>query len=97
MTVQKYAVVDGSAVTNIILLDEESDFTPPPGNLLLPAPENISIGWLRSGNEWVSPTPKPEPVFTEDPDVTAAKNDALVELTDLGMSEATAKRILGLT
>lgn len=96
MAVEKYAIVDGSTVINLILLDEGNDFTPPEGCLVLPAPEYISLGWQRMLNDWVAPErPAPERPI-EDPSDTTAKNDAVKELTDLGISEATARRIIGL-
>lgn len=97
MTAQKYAVLDGVDVVNIILLDEADAYTPPDGHQLLPVSDDVSIGWRRAGSVWLpleEPQVTPQPV--EDPDVTAAKNTAVEELMALGITEATARRIAGL-
>jgi hypothetical protein len=97
MTVQKYAIVEGVDVINIILMADGDLYTPPEGCLVLEAPEDISIGWRMIANDWVAPEEPPAPEQpTEDPDVTAAKYEGLKELTDLGISETTARRIVGL-
>lgn len=97
MTVKKHAIIDGVNVVNVILLDTDDDFTPPNGHLLLVAPDNVAIGWQWASNVWLAPeelsTPS-QPV--EDPDVIAAKNTAVQELRDIGITEATARRIVGL-
>jgi hypothetical protein len=97
MTSQKYAVLDGTDVVNIILLDEADEYTPPEGHLLLPVADDVSIGWRRAGGTWLpieEPQAVPQP--SEDPDVTAAKYTAVEELMALGITEATARRIVSL-
>ncbi|QED11525.1 hypothetical protein PP914_gp035 [Arthrobacter phage Qui] len=97
MAVNEYAIIDGNEVVNIILLDEANEYTPPTGHILVPTEDNVGIGWQRIGTEWVAPAEQEtsvEPV--EDPDVTAAKQDAVQELMAIGISEATARRILSL-
>jgi hypothetical protein len=97
MTAEKYAIVDGDAVVNTILLDENDKYTPPSGFLILPATDNVSIGWQRVGSEWVAPEITLNPQMPdEDPDVTAAKDEAVQELINAGISEGAARRIVGL-
>lgn len=97
MTSQKYAILDGNEVVNIILLDEEDIYTPPVGHTLVPAQEPVSIGWKWVSDMWLPlEEPQPEPQPTEDPDVLAAKYEAVEELMALGISESTARRIVSL-
>lgn len=97
MTIQKYAVLDGMNVVNTILLDETDDYIPPTGHTLIPASDAVSIGWQWVADVWLAPEePHTDPQPTEDPDVLAAKYDAVEELMALGVSEATARRIVSL-
>jgi hypothetical protein len=98
MTVKKHAILDGIDVVNIILLDDEDEYTPPVGHMVIPADsDDVAIGWTRVENTWVAPEEPPaNPQPTEDPDVLAAKYEGVKELTDLGISESTARRIVGL-
>lgn len=47
MTVSTYAVVENGVVTNTVLWDSESDWTPPAGSkaYALPTNSSVSIGW----------------------------------------------------
>lgn len=97
MVVQNYAILDGSDVVNIILLDEGDSYIPPAGHTLLPAPDNVAIGWQWVSDTWISPVEPPvEQQPAEDPEVVAENQSALEELMEIGVSEATARRILGL-
>ncbi len=97
MTSQRYAVIDGTDVVNIILLDESDSYIPPAGHTLHPASDAVSIGWRWAANMWLAPEePQSEPQPIEDPDVTAAKYTAVEELMALGITEATARRIVSL-
>jgi len=94
----RYAVVDTDGmVTNIILWSGTDEFSAPDGCELIQAPDEVYIGCSREGNEWIIPEPpEPEAAPPEDPTVTQAKLDALTELTTLGVSEETARVIVGL-
>jgi hypothetical protein len=98
MAIQTYAVLDGEDVTNIILWDDiEDEYEAPEGLTVVLAPEEVSIGWKRSLDEWIAPVlPEPEPQPTEDPVVTAAKNTAVAQLMALGITEPVARTIVGL-
>jgi hypothetical protein len=76
-------------------------YIPAEGHTLVLAPENVSIGigWKWATDAWDAPAAietesVPEPV--EDPVVLSAKESALTELMNLGISEATARTIVGL-
>jgi hypothetical protein len=95
----RYAIVDGSDVINVIEWNGEEEYEAPEGMLVLSAPEEVSVGWKVSSDGWVppvSPPPEPDPVPYEDPVVLAAKNSALAELVALGITESTARTIVGL-
>lgn len=97
MTIKRFAIIDNTAVTNIILLDESDEYVPDAGQLLIPTTDEVTIGWQWVNNAWIAPAAlADQPSPTEDPDVTQAKMDGLQELKDVGISEATARRILGL-
>jgi hypothetical protein len=97
MAIHTYAVLDGEDVTNIILWDSEDEYEAPEGLTVILAPEDVSIGWKRSLDEWIAPVmPEPEPQPTEDPAVTEAKFEALRQLTSLGITEPVARTIVGL-
>lgn len=96
MTADRYAVLDGDNVVNIILWDSADEYDNPDMDVA-PVPEEVSIGWTRVNGEWVAPSPVQidEPPI-EDPLVTAAKESAMQELMDMGISEANARIIVGL-
>lgn len=98
MTANRYAVVQGEKVTNIILWDDGDAFDAPSGTSLISAPEEVSIGWGYANGEWVEP-PSIEtetPVIVEDPTVIEAKMEALRQLVDLGITDPVARTIVGL-
>lgn len=97
MAVEKHAIINGSEVVNVILLDSDDSYTPPSGNLVLPSPDEVSIGWQRIGDTWVAPEESPataEP--TESTDDISAKYEAVQELIEAGISQNAALRIVGL-
>lgn len=101
MAEQKYAVLEGSKVVNVILWDPEdvnaSGFEVGTDDIRL-ATDDVGIGWELANNEWVPPVAIEEPVVVphEDPTVTEAKYSALAELVALGVSETNARIIVGL-
>jgi len=96
MGAQKYAIVDGTKVVNVILLDISDHYTPPSGHLLLAAPNEVSIGWTKDGDNWSAPQQATTPAPVESADDVAAKQEAAQELIDAGISEVAARRIVGL-
>ena len=97
MATQKYVVLEGSKVVNIILWDDEvSEFTAPEGQSVRLVTGEEGIDWELVNDEWVAP-PSPEPIVpVEDTSVVDAKYSALKELTDLGVSDKNARIIVGL-
>jgi hypothetical protein len=96
MGAQKYAIIDGTKVVNVILLDINDHYIPPSGLLLLAAPNDVSIGWTKEGENWIAPQQTTTPIPVESPDDVAAKTEAAQELIDAGISEVAARRIVGL-
>ena len=100
MTEQKYLVLEGSKVVNVILWNDENnddaDFAAPEGHTIQIATGDEGIGWELVDNEWVSKLPLEPPAPVEDTTVIDAKYSALKELTDLGVSEINARIIVGL-
>ncbi|QFG11006.1 hypothetical protein PBI_LORETTA_24 [Arthrobacter phage Loretta] len=98
MTVERYALIEGENVVNVILWDSEEEFEVAEGLVAKLAPEEVGPGWQFS-NDWVPPVASPEPempVIVEDPVVTEAKFEALRQLTALGITEPVARTIVGL-
>jgi hypothetical protein len=96
MTADRYAVLDGDNVVNIILWDSVDEYDNPDMDVE-PVPEEVSIGWTRVNGQWIAPSPEPvEDHPAEDPLVTAAKESAMRELMDFGVSETNARIIVGL-
>ncbi|QFP95416.1 hypothetical protein SEA_MAKAI_24 [Arthrobacter phage Makai] len=100
MTEQKYVVLEGSKVVNIILWDDSIEldamFEAPEGHTFQLVTGDEGIGWELVDGEWVAPINPEPPAPTEDPVVLDAKLSALQELTDLGVSEKNARIIVGL-
>lgn len=98
MTAQRFALLEGKKVVNIILWDSEEEFEVPEGQIAKPAPDEIGPGWQFT-NDWVAPEESPEvipPPVVEEPDVTSAKLEALRQLTALGITDPVARTIVGL-
>lgn len=98
MAIQRFAVMNGEEVVNLILWDDsEDEYEAPEGSTVIAAPEEVDLGWKLSLDEWVAPArPEPEPVPTEDPAVTAAKVTGMNQLMTLGITEPVARMIVGL-
>lgn len=54
---QSYAIVEKGVVTNIVVWDGESDWTPPTGAtaVLVPADTFVSIGYTYNGTTFSAP------------------------------------------
>lgn len=96
MAEQKYAILDSSnVVTNIILWDDKNVYTPPEGHTVQRAPDRVSIGWTRTVDSWTKPTPAAEPTPpVEDAAILTERQEAITELTNMGMSLRSARRIV---
>lgn len=93
----KYTIVENGVVSNVILWDGEEAYLPPEGCQLCEVDEEVSIGWTMENGVLVPPVQTSEPeVPEEDPTVVAAKLAAVQELVTVGVSEATARTIVGL-
>lgn len=93
----RHALVLDELVTDIILWDGTTEYEPGGEHLLLPAPDDVAVGWSYVNGEWVAPAPsEPIPEPDEDSTVTEARLTALAEMVSLGVSEATARVIVGL-
>lgn len=55
--INTYAVVASGVVTNVILWDGESDWTPPTGSManLLPAGSQVGVGYTVDGATYTAP------------------------------------------
>lgn len=92
----RYAIIVNDVVTNVILWDGQEDYQPSEECELIEVDEEVSIGWFKEGGVLVAP---PEPEFEipeEDPTVVNGKLTAVQELVAMGVSEATARTIVGL-
>lgn len=98
MSINRYALLEGDQVVNVILWDDEEDsYEPHEGQVILPALEEINIGWARTNGEWVAPpVPELEAPPLEDPSVTEAKITGMNQLMALGITEPVARMIVGL-
>lgn len=66
MTITRCAVVMNGTVTNVVLCDAESGWTPDGGVLVTLSDDSpVSSGWLLRGDEWVAPV-RPPKTFTWD-------------------------------
>jgi hypothetical protein len=94
---KKHAVLEGEDVVNVILLQEGVDYEPNPGQQVVPIPDHVSPGWKRHDDKWEGPVmvdePAPEPVSAAE---LSAKQLAVNELVKVGISQASARLILGL-
>jgi len=88
--VERYAIVEAGVVTNVILWDGVADFSP--RGILLPVGDEVAVGWLHDGDQWIAPEPpEPEPAPEEDP----ARVAALAKLIALGLTEEEALALAG--
>jgi hypothetical protein len=62
----------------------------------MPVTEEVAIGWKLVDGEWIVPPEPAVEIPEEDPSVLQAKLTAVEELKAIGVSEATARAILGL-
>lgn len=92
----RYALVKEGLVESIILWDGETKYEIPQGYSAYEVPENISPGWTVENGEWTEPPMRIVEPPAELVAVENAKEAALLELTTLGVSEATARVIVGL-
>ncbi|QCG77519.1 hypothetical protein SEA_DIZZYRUDY_22 [Microbacterium phage DizzyRudy] len=92
----RYALVKDNVVCSVILWDGETPYEPEEGCVMYEVPDEISPGWTIADNQWAPPIPVEIPVPSETEAIETAKIQALLELTALGMSEATARTIVGL-
>lgn len=49
----RYAVLDGDAVVDVVLWDGQSEY--PGSERLVACPEEVSVGWAREGGAWAPP------------------------------------------
>ena len=84
-----YLVIKDNTVINTVLWDGESDWAAPEGTTVLIAPAGVSIGWTKSGSNWIAPEPAPAPA--EDPNKISAR----AKLAALGLTEAEITALLG--
>lgn len=97
MTEQRFALIEGTLVVNVILWDSLDEYHPANGLLAVQSPDQVVPGWTYNESKWTAPTPPPaQPVPTENPAVTAAKESAKNELMGMGVSETNARLIVGL-
>lgn len=97
MAEQKYAILEGSKVVNIILWDDaNAEFTAPEGQTVRVVTGEEGIDWELVNDVWVAPDIPEPPAPVEDTTVLDAKYSALKELTDLGVSDKNARIIVGL-
>ncbi|AWN03269.1 hypothetical protein PBI_CAMILLE_22 [Microbacterium phage Camille] len=92
----RFALVRDGIVENVIVWDGEETYEPEDGYILYEVPEEVSPGWALIENQWTPPMREEWPIPDEYILVEQAKQQALLELTALGVSEATARVIVGL-
>jgi hypothetical protein len=57
---QRYAMIRGGVVENVVLWDGESAWSPGPDWFVLDCPEAVGPGWTYDNSDF-SPPPQPEP------------------------------------
>lgn len=94
----RYAVVDvDGLVTNVILWDGEAEFECSEELIELEGDSLVGPGWWHESGEWIAPPEEPnDGALQAELDIIAAREAALQELTAIGVSEATARTIVGL-
>ncbi|UVK62846.1 hypothetical protein SEA_ARGAN_23 [Arthrobacter phage Argan] len=100
MSAIRYLLVnEENKVENTILWSSIDEYQAPEG-LTIKVCENdeVGIGWDFIDGEWVNNLPPTVPFEAppEDPAVLAAKEDALYQLMNLGITEPVARTIVGL-
>lgn len=96
---ERHAIIKGENVVNVIMLQEGVDYETPEGERIKPAPEQVAMGWKFREDAWIEPVvvdepnPEPEPISPEE---LSAKQVAVNELVKVGISQASARLILGL-
>lgn len=60
MTIRRYALLEGTDVVNVILLDTADEYEPDEGLNLKLAPVPVSPGWTYVNKKWEAPV-RPEP------------------------------------
>lgn len=61
--VTRYATVDESGtVTNVVLWDGASDWTPDPGETAIECPPEVAPGWTYAGRAFAPPVAPVDPV-----------------------------------
>ena len=86
-----YLVIKDNTVINTVLWDGESDWAAPEGTTTMIAPAGVSIGWTKSGSNWVAPVYAADPEPTPDPNKVSAR----AKLAALGLTEAEITALLG--
>lgn len=79
-----YALLDNNIIVNVIVLTDESNYTPPEGCELIQIPANTAagIGWTYTNGQFVAPpTPEPTPEPTLEQQ-RAARSNAYKEEAD---------------
>lgn len=92
----RFALVKDNVVCSVILWDGESQYVPEEGYLMYEVSDDIAPGWKIENDQWVPPIQVEVPPPEGDPAIEQAKQQALQELMALGISEATARTIVGL-
>lgn len=95
MAERRYLVLEGSEVVNVIIWDD-TEVAAPEGLDLRLATGDEGIGWKLVNDEWVAPIIEELSAPVEDTTVTDAKYQGLAELMQAGISESTARLIVGL-
>jgi hypothetical protein len=86
----KFLIINNqNIVENIIVWDEESEWTAPEGMTMIIAPDGVSIGWKKDGDEWIAP----EPAVSLSSELNRVS--AREKLTALGLTEAEITALVG--
>lgn len=58
MSASRYAMIKDGVVHNVCLWDgDTTKWQPPEDMTVLPAPENIGVGWSYADGQWTEPAP----------------------------------------
>ena len=87
-----YLVIKDNTVINTVLWDGESDWAAPEGTTVQVAPAGVSIGWTKSGSNWIAP--EPPALITANPE-DPNKVSARAKLAALGLTEDEITALLG--